>query len=363
MRLAWQTMPGRVEYYYLTVSTGAEAGERLAHARKWELTQKLHEQEEEERGAFRGSRLLASRTQRKSRVWQSLRSAERHFVRVCGSAALSRESYVTDDKHAPSLLERANFAASVAAFRRHEAWTLEQLEGRERRISRREHRCWARYALTDSVSQDVTQQNGELAAELARVMVEMEAAVRQLAAYEAMYAAQARGESRPRSGAGVEESAGAEDAEEMPKKLGDQLVRGVCAEEGEEAARLFEAGRVVTAGTPHARECRSFEGTPEREFALGGKPGAQEAAQARRCLFMGGGAGEPDPVAAAVRLQCAVRGVSARHVVGRELLVRRQAESRERLAAREAEVKAALGEVRREAKRGSRRARQGRGDG
>ena len=89
---------------------------------------------------------------------------------------------------------------------------------------------------------------------------------------------------------------------------------------------------MVTAGTPHARECRSFEGTPEREFALGGKPGAQEAAQARRCLFMGGGAGEPDPVAAAVRLQCAVRGVSARHVVGRELLVRRQAESRERLA-------------------------------
>ena len=186
MRPAWQTVPDRVEYYYQAISTGAEAGERLAHARKWELTQKLHEQEEEERGAFRGSRLLASRTQRKSRVWQSLRSAERHFVRVCGSAALSRESYVTDDKHAPSLLERANFAASVAAFRRHEAWTLEQLEGRERRISRREQRCWARYALADSVSLGVTQQNGELAAELARVVVEREAVVWQLAAYEGM---------------------------------------------------------------------------------------------------------------------------------------------------------------------------------
>ena len=42
---------------------------------------------------------------------------------------------------------------------------------------------------------------------------------------------------------------------------------------------------------------------------------------------MGGGAGELDLVAAAVRLQCAVRGVAARQVVGRALLVRRQAES------------------------------------
>ena len=54
------------------------------------------------------------------------------------------------------------------------------------------------------------------------------------------------------------------------------------------------------------RGCRSTEGTPEREFTLGVKPGMQEAARARRCLFMGGGAGELDPVAAAVRLQCAV---------------------------------------------------------
>ena len=47
MRPSWQTMPGRVEYYtkvkyYQVVSTGAEVGERLAHARKLELTQKLH---------------------------------------------------------------------------------------------------------------------------------------------------------------------------------------------------------------------------------------------------------------------------------------------------------------------------------
>ena len=122
----------------------------------------------------------------------------------------------------------------------------------------------------------------------------------------------------------------------------------------------WEAGRVVAAGTPQVRGCRSIEGTPEREFALGGKPGMQEAAGARRCLSMGGGAGELDLVAAAVRLQCAVRGVAARQVVGRALLVRRQAESRERLAAREAEVKVALVEARRESKRGSRRARQGR---
>ena len=358
MRPAWQTtVPDRVEYYYQAISTGAEAGERLAHARKWELTQELDEQEEVERGALRGGRPLASQAQRMRRAVQNVRSVDRRAVRVGGSAALSRESYVTGDRHAPSLLERANFAASVAAFRRHEAWTLEQLEGRERRISRREQRCWARYALADSVSLGVTQQNGELAAELARVVVEREAVVRQLAAYEGMDAAQARGESRPRSGAGVEESAGAEETEEVPKKLGDHLVRGVCAEEGEETARLFEAGRVVAAGRPQVRECRSIEGTPEREFALEGKPGTQEAARARRCLSMGGGAGELDLVAAAVRLQCAVRGVAARQVVGRALLVRRQAESRERLAAREAEVKAALGEARREAKRGSRRAR------
>ena len=153
----------------------------------------------------------------------------------------------------------------------------------------------------------------------------------------------------------MEESAGAEETEEVPKKLGDHLARGVCAEEGEETA--LEAGRVVAAGRPQVRECRSIEGTPEREFALEGKPGTQEAARARRCLSMGGGAGELDLVAAAVRLQCAVRGVAARQVVGRALLVRRQAEARERLAAREAEVKAALGEARREAKRGSRRAR------
>ena len=65
-------------------------------------------------------------------------------------------------------------------------------------------------------------------------------------------------------------------------------------------------------------------------------------------------------VAAAVRLQCAVRGVAARQVAGQALLKRRQAESRVRLAAREAEVRA-VGEARREARRGSRLA--ARGDG
>ena len=60
-----------------------------------------------------------------------------------------------------------------------------------------------------------------------------------------------------------------------------------------------------------------------------------------------------DPVAAAVRLQCAMRGVAARQVAGQALLERRQAESRVRLAAREAEVRAVV-VARREARRGSR---------
>ena len=87
MRLAWQTMPGRVEYYYLTVSTGAEAGERLAHARKWELTQELDEQEEVERGALRGGRPLASQAQRRHRAVLNGRSVERRAVKVGGSAS------------------------------------------------------------------------------------------------------------------------------------------------------------------------------------------------------------------------------------------------------------------------------------
>ncbi len=60
---AGQTLPDRVEYYYQAVSTGAEAGERLAHSRKCEMTQELNEQEEVEKGALRGCRPLASQAQ------------------------------------------------------------------------------------------------------------------------------------------------------------------------------------------------------------------------------------------------------------------------------------------------------------
>ena len=111
---------------------------------------------------------------------------------------------------------------------------------------------------------------------------------------------------------GIEELAGAEEAEEMSKKLGDHLVRGGCAEEGEGTAQLCKAGSVVAAGTLQRGGCSPTEKTPERELTHGCKPGTQVAAQARRCLYTGRGAGELDPVAAAVRLQCAMRGVAAR---------------------------------------------------
>ena len=64
---------------------------------------------------------------------------------------------------------------------------------------------WEAAALADSACKDVTQGNAELAAELARVMEEKEAAVRRLAAYAAMDAAQARGENRSQSVPGVED--------------------------------------------------------------------------------------------------------------------------------------------------------------
>ena len=108
---AGQTVPDRVEYYYQAVSTGAEAGERLAHARKWELTQVLNEQEEVERGALRGGRPLASQAQRRRRTELNWCSVERRAVKVGGSAALSREGCVTGDRHASGLLERAKLGA------------------------------------------------------------------------------------------------------------------------------------------------------------------------------------------------------------------------------------------------------------
>ena len=67
------------------------------------------------------------------------------------------------------------------------------------------HCCWEAAALADSACKDVTQGNAELAAKPARVMEEREAAVRRLAAYEAMDAAQARCESRSQRVPGVED--------------------------------------------------------------------------------------------------------------------------------------------------------------
>jgi len=111
MMPAGQTVPDRVEYYYQAVSTGAEAGERLAHSRKCEMTQELNEQEEVERGALRGGRPLASQAQRMRSAVQNGRSVDRRAVRVGGSAAVSREGCVTGDRHASSLRERAKLGA------------------------------------------------------------------------------------------------------------------------------------------------------------------------------------------------------------------------------------------------------------
>ena len=77
---------------------------------------------------------------------------------------------------------------------------------------------------------------------------------------------------------GIEELAGAEEAEEMSKKLGDHLVRGGCAEEGEGTAQLCKAGSVVAAGTLQRGGCSPTEKTPERELTHGCKPGTQVAA-------------------------------------------------------------------------------------
>ena len=107
MMPAGQTVPDRVEYYYQAVSTGAEAGERLVHSRKCELTHELKEQEEVEKGALRGCRPLASQAQRRRRAVLNGCSVERRAVKVGGSAALSREGCVTGDRHASGLLERA----------------------------------------------------------------------------------------------------------------------------------------------------------------------------------------------------------------------------------------------------------------
>ena len=88
---------------------------------------------------------------------------------------------------------------------------------------------------------------------------------------------------------GIEELAGAEEAEEMSKKLGDHLVRGGCAEEGEGTAQLCKAGSVVAAGTLQRGGCSPTEKTPERELTHGCKPQGrrwQRPAQARRCLYI-----------------------------------------------------------------------------
>ena len=63
---------------------------------------------------------------------------------------------------------------------------------------------------------------------------------------------------------GIEELAGAEEAEEMSKKLGDHLVGGLCAEEVEGTAQLCKAGSVVAAGTLQKGGCSLTEKTPEK---------------------------------------------------------------------------------------------------
>ena len=349
-----RSLPDGVVYGYQTVSAFAGASGGLKKPRKMGLTQKLHELEEEVVGARKDGRAFARQVARVAAAAQGRFMVGRQTVRIKGESVwwAGGGAHASREPGASSLSGKT-IDASWAFSMQHVKQEHALLAAREQRLKERERRCWARYALADSVSQGVTQLNCELAAELARVMEGKEAAVRQLAAYEATAVAQARSENRPQNAAGVEEPAGAEDAEGELKKLGDQFARGMLAEDGEETARLFEAGRVVAAGTPHVRECCPTEGTPERELALGGKSGTQKAAQARRCLHMGGGAGESDLVAAAVRLQCAMRGVAARQVAGQALLERRQAESRVRLAAREAEVRAVV-VARREARRGSR---------
>ena len=104
------------------------------------------------RGVLRGVKVRANQSSADA-VQNGLR-VDRRAVRVGGRATFptpAREGYAAG-KHAPSLLERANFAASVTAFRQHEAMVLAQLRARERRLSRREHRCWeASAAARDSV--------------------------------------------------------------------------------------------------------------------------------------------------------------------------------------------------------------------
>ena len=281
-----RSLPDGVVYGYQTVSAFAGASGGLEKSRKMGLTQKLHELEEEVVGAHKDGRAFARQVARVAAAAQGRFMVGRRTVRIKGESVwwAGGGAHASREPGASSLSGKT-IDASWAFSMQHVKQEHALLAAREQRLKERERRCWARYALADSVGQGVTQLNCELAAELARVMEGKEAAVRQLAAYEATAVAQARSENRPQSAAGVEEPAGAEDAEGELKKLGDQFARGMRAEDGEETARLFEAGRVAAAGTPHVRECCSTEGTPERELALGGKSGTQKAAQARRCAY------------------------------------------------------------------------------
>ena len=206
------------------------------------------------------------------------------------------------------------------------------------------------------------QANGPLLDAIAAASVGLGMAAQRLAAYEAAEVNRVQSEGPLQRGAGVAEPADAEEVAEEVKKLGDQLVRGWCAEESEEPQWLLEAERVVAAGRPHSEA----ELTPVKELLCVPRPKAKEGAavRAQRCLHMGTatgkGAGEAGEevegmtAAAVIQLQRVVRGLAVRRMLEQKLLVRRRMEASARLVVREAEERA-----RREAQRdAARRAKE-----
>ena len=174
-----RSLPDGVVYGYQTVSAFAGASGGLKKPRKMGLTQKLHELEEEVVGARKDGRAFARQVARVAAAAQGRFMVGRRTVRIKGQSVwwAGGGAHASREPGASSLSGKtidASWAFSMQHVKREHAL----LAAREQRLKERERRCWARYALTDSVSQGVTQLNCELAAELARVMEGKEAAVR-----------------------------------------------------------------------------------------------------------------------------------------------------------------------------------------
>jgi hypothetical protein len=148
------------------------------------------------------------------------------------------------------------------------------------------------------------QANGQLLEAIAAACVGLGMAAQRLAAYEAAEVNRVQREGPRQGGTGVAEPVEAEEVAEEAKKLGDQLIRGVCGEDSEEPLWLLEAERLVLSGRLDTRECCESRDGGGCSEGSGGEGVELVAAPAT----WGGEQG----VETAIRLQRAVRGPAAR---------------------------------------------------